>query len=112
MASGRNVISIVATQAHSLDSLDTSGSALRLRRSNPDPPISTRLLRRELDEIVTIAIAWPILGEFVHLLLHEHHPASPCALPARHVARAAVEPLSPWMPGCVCSVRSAARSAA
>ena len=64
VASGRNVISIAATQAHSPGSLDTNGSALRPSGSpaNPDPP---RLWRRELGEIVTLAMARPILDDSV-----------------------------------------------
>jgi hypothetical protein len=64
VATGRNGISIAATQAYSLDYLDTYGSALRLWGSlaKPDPP---RLWRRELGEIVTLAMARPILDDSV-----------------------------------------------
>ena len=59
-------ISIATTQASSNHSFDTNVSALRLRGrlANPDPP---RLSRRALDEIVTIAMAWPMSEKSVIL---------------------------------------------
>ena len=59
-------ISIATTQASSNHSFDTNVSALRLRGrlANPGPP---RLSRRALDEIVTIAMAWPMSEKSVIL---------------------------------------------